>query len=190
MPARPESSAGSSAPTPTLRSSALTPMIAHGLGQHRVDDERHRQKRHRTGDDNKEQGEAQNLEHGPRRVVRARETYTQPSMIEAPKSQLKVTTRPAPKSSVELEVEFEPERLRRQLDDSVRHLSRRTKVPGFRPGKVPRPLLERALGVNRPTRTHPTRCMTTPKSTCSSRRSSRPFSKRTWTFCRFRNLNG
>jgi trigger factor len=70
-------------------------------------------------------------------------------MIEAPKSQLKVTTRPAPKSSVELEVEFEPERIRRQLDESVRHLSRRTRVPGFRPGKVPRPLLERALGVNR-----------------------------------------
>ncbi len=38
--------------------------VAHGLGQHRVDDERHRQKRHRTGDDNKEQGEAQKLEHG------------------------------------------------------------------------------------------------------------------------------
>jgi trigger factor len=70
-------------------------------------------------------------------------------MIEAPNSQLKVTTRSAPKSSVELEVEFGPDQIRRQLDESVRHLSRRTKVPGFRPGKVPRPLLERALGVNR-----------------------------------------
>ena len=70
-------------------------------------------------------------------------------MIEAPNSQLKVTTRPAPKSSVELEVEFAPDQVRRQVDESVRHLGRRTKVPGFRPGKVPRQLLERALGVNR-----------------------------------------
>jgi trigger factor len=32
---------------------------------------------------------------------------------------------------------------------SVRHLGQRTKVPGFRPGKVPRPMLERALGIDR-----------------------------------------
>src|SRR5512141_1436427 len=70
-------------------------------------------------------------------------------MIEAPGPPLKVTTRPAPRSSVVLEVEFPPERVRRSVDESVRHLSRRTKVPGFRPGKVPRPLLERALGVRR-----------------------------------------
>ena len=70
-------------------------------------------------------------------------------MIEAPNPALKVTTRPAPRSSVVLEVEFPPEQVRRTVDESVRHLSRRTKVPGFRPGKVPRPLLERALGVRR-----------------------------------------
>ena len=70
-------------------------------------------------------------------------------MIEAPNSQVKVTTRPAPRSTVVLEVEFGPEQVRRTVDESVRHLGRRTKVPGFRPGKVPRPLLERALGVRR-----------------------------------------
>ena len=70
-------------------------------------------------------------------------------MIQAPNPSLKVTTRPAPRSSVVLEVEFPPEQVRRTVDESVRHLSRRTKVPGFRPGKVPRPLLERALGVRR-----------------------------------------
>ena len=48
-----------------------------------------------------------------------------------------------------MEVEFPADRVRRQVDESVRHLARRTKVPGFRPGKVPRPLLERALGVRR-----------------------------------------
>jgi len=62
---------------------------------------------------------------------------------------MKVTTRPAERSSVVLEVEFPADQVRSQVAESVRHLSRRTKVPGFRPGKVPRPLLERALGVRR-----------------------------------------
>jgi trigger factor len=70
-------------------------------------------------------------------------------MINAETGQMKVTTRPAERSSVVLEVEFPADRVRRQVDESVRHLARRTKVPGFRPGKVPRPLLERALGVRR-----------------------------------------
>ena len=39
-----------------------------------------------------------------------------------------------------------PERLNRAIDDAVRRLSRRTRVPGFRPGKAPRPVLERHLG--------------------------------------------
>jgi trigger factor len=63
--------------------------------------------------------------------------------------QMKVTTRPAERSSVVLEVEFPPERVRRSVEESVRHLARRTKVPGFRPGKVPRAMLERTLGVRR-----------------------------------------
>ncbi len=48
-----------------------------------------------------------------------------------------------------MEVELPADRLQRSIDESVRHLSRRTRVPGFRPGKVPRPVLERALGVRR-----------------------------------------
>ena len=59
---------------------------------------------------------------------------------------MQVTTTPAPKSSVVLEVELPPERLSRAVDDAVRRLSRRTRVPGFRPGKAPRPMLERTLG--------------------------------------------
>lgn len=62
---------------------------------------------------------------------------------------MKVTTTPAQKSTVVLEVELPPERLQRSIDESVRHLGRRTRVPGFRPGKVPRPMLERALGMRR-----------------------------------------
>ncbi len=62
---------------------------------------------------------------------------------------MKSTLSPAGRSTVVLEVELPPERIKRQIDDSVRHMGRRTRVPGFRPGKVPRPMLERALGVRR-----------------------------------------
>ena len=59
---------------------------------------------------------------------------------------MNVTATPAAKSSVVLEVEVPQERLARAVDDAVRALSRRTKVAGFRPGKAPRPVLERVLG--------------------------------------------
>ncbi len=59
---------------------------------------------------------------------------------------MQVTTTPAPRSTVVLEVELPAERLTRAVDEAVRHLSRRTRVPGFRPGKAPRPVLERHLG--------------------------------------------
>jgi len=59
---------------------------------------------------------------------------------------MQITATPAPKSTVVLEIELPAERLERAVDEAVRHLSRRTRVPGFRPGKAPRPLLERHLG--------------------------------------------
>jgi trigger factor len=59
---------------------------------------------------------------------------------------MQITSTPAPKSTVVLEIELPAERLDRAVDEAVRHLSRRTRVPGFRPGKAPRPLLERHLG--------------------------------------------
>lgn len=59
---------------------------------------------------------------------------------------MNVTTTPAPKSSVLLEVELPAERLSRAVEQTVRRLSRQTRVPGFRPGKAPRPVLERVLG--------------------------------------------
>ncbi|HUG47762.1 MAG TPA: trigger factor [Candidatus Limnocylindria bacterium] len=70
-------------------------------------------------------------------------------MTDAPTTSFKVTARPAQRSSVVLEVELPAERVQRSVEQSVRHLARRTRVPGFRPGKVPRPVLERALGVRR-----------------------------------------
>ncbi len=45
-----------------------------------------------------------------------------------------------------LEVEVPAERLTTAIDAAVRRLSRQTRVPGFRPGKAPRPVLERHLG--------------------------------------------
>ena len=59
---------------------------------------------------------------------------------------MNVTATPGPRSSVKLDIELPAERLTRAVDASVRHLSRRTKVPGFRPGKAPRFMLDRVLG--------------------------------------------
>lgn len=59
---------------------------------------------------------------------------------------MNVTATPAPKSSILLEVEVPPERLDRAVRDATGRLSRRTRVAGFRPGKAPRPILERVLG--------------------------------------------
>ncbi|MEX1173903.1 MAG: trigger factor [Chloroflexota bacterium] len=59
---------------------------------------------------------------------------------------MQITRTPAPKSTVQLEIELPPERLEQALGQAVRVLARRTRVPGFRPGKAPRPVLERHLG--------------------------------------------
>jgi trigger factor len=59
---------------------------------------------------------------------------------------MSVTATPAPKSSIKLEIEVPADRLDRAVRDAVGRLSRRTRVAGFRPGKAPRPILERVLG--------------------------------------------
>ncbi len=59
---------------------------------------------------------------------------------------MQTTTTPGPKSTIVLEVEVPAERLTAAIDAAVRRLSRQTRVPGFRPGKAPRPVLERHLG--------------------------------------------
>lgn len=61
---------------------------------------------------------------------------------------MSVTTTPLPKSRLQLDFELPPERLGRAVDEAVRKLSRRTRVPGFRPGKAPRVMLERFLGAD------------------------------------------
>jgi trigger factor len=59
---------------------------------------------------------------------------------------MQITRTAGPSSTVLLEIELPADRLSRATDDAVRRLSRRTRVPGFRPGKAPRPVLERHLG--------------------------------------------
>jgi len=52
-------------------------------------------------------------------------------------------------STVVLEVQLTDKELQNAINEGVRHLSRRTRVPGFRPGKVPRQILEQSLGIDR-----------------------------------------
>ena len=59
---------------------------------------------------------------------------------------MQITTTPAPKSTIIVEVEVPAERLATALGEAARALSRRTRVPGFRPGKAPRGVLEAVLG--------------------------------------------
>jgi trigger factor len=59
---------------------------------------------------------------------------------------VKVSTERIPDSQVVLEIEVEPERFERSLEQAYRRLAQKTEVPGFRKGKTPRQMLERYLG--------------------------------------------
>lgn len=60
---------------------------------------------------------------------------------------MSITVTPAPRSSLKLRFELPAEQLKSAIDDAVRHLSRRTRIAGFRPGKAPRAIVERAVGL-------------------------------------------
>ena len=57
-----------------------------------------------------------------------------------------VSTRPEPGSRVRLEIEVPAEEVTRHFETAFRHLAARTRVPGFRPGKAPRSVIERYVG--------------------------------------------
>ncbi|GBD22706.1 Trigger factor [bacterium HR29] len=59
---------------------------------------------------------------------------------------MKVTLERLPRSRVQLEIEVDPERVERSLEAAYRRIVRRTKIPGFRPGKAPRAVVERLVG--------------------------------------------
>jgi trigger factor len=52
-------------------------------------------------------------------------------------------------STIVLEVQLTDKELQNAINEGVRHLARRTRIPGFRPGKAPRAMIERALGIDR-----------------------------------------
>ncbi len=56
------------------------------------------------------------------------------------------TISPAPRSSVKVRFELPAEQLTTALDEAVRHIARRTRIAGFRPGKAPRAVVERVVG--------------------------------------------
>ncbi len=59
---------------------------------------------------------------------------------------MRATTEPLEGNLVRLKVEIDEPEFDRALGDVVRTLARQVRVPGFRPGKVPRKVLEARLG--------------------------------------------
>jgi trigger factor len=57
-----------------------------------------------------------------------------------------VSTSPQPGSRVQLEIEVAPDEVSRHFATAYRHVAERTKVPGFRPGKAPRHVIDRFVG--------------------------------------------
>jgi trigger factor len=57
-----------------------------------------------------------------------------------------VSSRPEAGSKVVLEIEVPPAEVDRHFATAYRHVAERTKVPGFRPGKAPRHVIDRFVG--------------------------------------------
>jgi trigger factor len=62
---------------------------------------------------------------------------------------LKITVERLPESRVQLFLEVEQERVDQSFEAAYRKMASRARVPGFRPGKAPRQMTERALGRDR-----------------------------------------
>jgi len=59
---------------------------------------------------------------------------------------VKVSTERIPNSQVILQIEVDPDRVAGAMESAYKRLAAKTRVPGFRPGKVPRAVLERHVG--------------------------------------------
>ncbi len=62
---------------------------------------------------------------------------------------MKVTLERLPESRVSLDIEVEQDRVEQSLDVAYKRLARQVRVPGFRPGKAPRNMVERHIGRQR-----------------------------------------
>jgi trigger factor len=61
---------------------------------------------------------------------------------------MKVTQEKLPDSQIGLEIEIPAEISRKIYNKTLQELARSTNIPGFRKGKVPRPVLVQRLGSN------------------------------------------
>lgn len=61
---------------------------------------------------------------------------------------MKVTAERIPEAQAVLEVELDDERVQKSLEQASRRLQQRYRIPGFRKGKAPRRVVERALGAD------------------------------------------
>ena len=59
---------------------------------------------------------------------------------------MKVTLERLPESRVQLQIEIDEDRLERSLDSAYKRIAQKNRFPGFRPGKAPRAIVERAVG--------------------------------------------
>jgi trigger factor len=62
---------------------------------------------------------------------------------------MEFTTTPAEKSTVRLEVTLAVADVAAAIAQAVRHVAGHSRIPGFRPGKAPRSIVERFAGINR-----------------------------------------
>jgi trigger factor len=62
---------------------------------------------------------------------------------------VKVTLERLPESRVSLDIEVEQDQVEKSLDVAYRRLAPQVRVPGFRPGKAPRNMIERQIGRQR-----------------------------------------
>lgn len=59
---------------------------------------------------------------------------------------MKISLEQLPQSRVQLDIEVDPDRLEQSLDQASRRIAQKSKIPGFRPGKAPRRVVERMVG--------------------------------------------
>lgn len=59
---------------------------------------------------------------------------------------MKVTLERLPESRVQLDIEVDQERLEKSIDAAYKRVASRARIPGFRPGKAPRKIVERMVG--------------------------------------------
>ena len=62
---------------------------------------------------------------------------------------MEFTTTPAEKSTIRLEVTLAVADVAAAIAEAVRHVAGQSRIPGFRPGKAPRSIVERFAGINR-----------------------------------------